>query len=165
MTEELWKDIPGYEGLYQASTLGKIRSLDVTIEFYPMDRKPYKQIRKGRILKPYPQASGYMTVSLYKDGEEKAWFVQRLVAMTFLKNPKGYKTVGLIDGDKTNTKLKNLKWGGKIVPVIIDSTDEKIIYYHNNNFSRKQMCEELGMTYNMVSWRIYKLEKQGLLIR
>lgn len=160
MTEELWKDIPGYEGMYQASTLGRIRSLDIMREFHPMERKAYKQMRKGRVLKSYLHHGGYMTVSLYKDGEEKAWLVQRLVAMTFLENPKGCKRVGLIDGDKTNTKLENLKWTDGI-----SSIDEKIIYYHNNNYSRKQMCEILGFTYHMVAWRIYKLEKYGLLVR
>ena len=160
MTEELWKDIKGFEGLYQVSTLGRVRSLDGVKEFYPMERKPYTQLRKGRILKPYYGPNKFLTVLLYKDGDINRKAVHRIVAKTFLENPKGYKKVGFIDGDKTNTKLENLKWIGGI-----SSIDEKIIYYHNNNFSRKQMCEILGLTYHMVACRIYKLEKYGLLKR
>ena len=51
MSRENWKDIKGYEGLYQVSTLGRVKSMDMKIDFYPIDRKPYTQIRKGRILK------------------------------------------------------------------------------------------------------------------
>ena len=110
MTEELWKDIPGYEGLYQASTLGRIRSLDIEKEFWPMDRKPYKKILKGKILKPYYTGKKHLTVLLYKDGEEKRKLVKKLVVETFLKNPSNYECVEVKDGDETNTKLENLQW-------------------------------------------------------
>ncbi len=109
--DELWKDIEGYEGLYQVSTLGRVKSLDMKIEFYPMERKAYTQIRKGKILKPYLNQSGCMVVKLYKNGESRPKKVHRLVAITFLKNTLNYKMVRFKDGDKTNAKLENLKWG------------------------------------------------------
>lgn len=111
MTEELWRDIKGYEGLYQVSTLGRVRSLDTEVKCYPMERKAYTQKRKGRILKPYPQGHGYMTVTLYKDGVEDFWRVHILVALAFLENPMGYKIVTFKDGDKRNMTLENLRWG------------------------------------------------------
>lgn len=112
MNEEIWKDIKGYEGLYQVSTLGRVRSLDTKVSCFPMDRKPYKQFRKGRILKPYPQGGGQLTVTLYKDGVEEHWRVHRLVAIAFLENPMEHKVVTFKDGDKYNITLDNLRWGG-----------------------------------------------------
>lgn len=49
MSKEIWRDIPEYEGLYQVSTLGKVRSLDMEVECYPIERKPYTRLRKGKI--------------------------------------------------------------------------------------------------------------------
>ena len=112
MTEEKWKDIPGFEGLYQASTLCRIRSVDSEKECISKCGKKFKYIRKGKILKPYPQAGGYLTVTLYRDGIEEFWFVHRLVAITFLKNTFYHKIVSFIDGDKYNLRLDNLQWGG-----------------------------------------------------
>ena len=108
--EELWKDIQGYEGLYQVSTLGRVRSLDFVKHFYPMERKPYTQLRKGTILKPYPHPSGFMVVKLYKDGKGMPVGIHKIVANAFLENPMGRKMVFFKDGDKTNTRLDNLKW-------------------------------------------------------
>ena len=110
MTEELWRDIKGYEGLYQVSTLGRVRSLDVVKHFYPIERKPYTQLRKGRILKPYCNPSGFMILKLYKDGVGALVVVHTAVANAFLDNPMGRKMVKFKDGDKTNTRLDNLKW-------------------------------------------------------
>lgn len=110
MVEEIWKDIQGYEGLYQVSTLGRVRSLDVVKHFYPMERKPYTQLRKGRILKPYCHPSGFMIVKLYKDGKCALVVVHTAVANAFLENPMGRKMVFFKDGDKTNARVENLKW-------------------------------------------------------
>lgn len=111
MREELWKDITGFEGLYQVSNLGRVRSLDSEVKCYPMERKAYTQIRKGKILQPYPQGKGCMTVKLYKDGNEKIVSVHRLVANAFLENPMEYKTVSFKDKNKQNIKSDNLQWG------------------------------------------------------
>lgn len=110
MTKEIWRDIPGYEGLYQASTLGRIRSLDMVKDFYSIERKPYIQMRKGKVLNPYRGAKNYMTVILYKDKYYKTLLVHRLIAITFLENPNNYEFIEFKDGDKHNTKLDNLEW-------------------------------------------------------
>lgn len=109
--EELWKDIPEYEGLYQVSTLGRVRSLDVVKKYHCKNGEIVERKHKGRIMKPYRYVNGYFTVTLYKDGVSDVYFVSRLVALTFLENPHGYTSVGFKDGDKTNLKLENLKWG------------------------------------------------------
>ena len=112
MVKEEWKDIPNFEGEYQASTHGRIRSLD-TMKYYLKNGKEEKQFHRGKILKPYPQAGGYMTVTLYKDGLEEFWFVHRLLAITFLENPKKWKSVSFKDGNKNNVTIENIRWGRK----------------------------------------------------
>ena len=112
LDKEVWKDIPGFEGEYQASTFGRIRSLDVLKEYINFKGTCCTQRKNGKILKPYPQAGGYMTVTLYKNGVEEFWFVHRLLAITFIENPLGYKKVTFKDGNKHNITLDNLRWGG-----------------------------------------------------
>lgn len=85
MTKEIWKDIPGYEGLYQVSNLGNIKSLD-----------RYKIIKakiKGRILKPGINSQGYYQVALNKNGRTKHVRINRIVAQVFIKNEKNKKEV------------------------------------------------------------------------
>ena len=110
MTEELWKDVPNYEGLYQASTLGRIRSLDKEIKCYPTESKPYTRILKGRILKPYCDSKGFRFIGLHKNGVSERMLVHRLVAITFLENPMDYRDVVFKDGDKSNMIIDNLMW-------------------------------------------------------
>ena len=109
MKEELWKDIPGYEGIYQASNLGRIRSLDIERMFYYCDGRKSNRILKGRILKPYPHSSGYKVVSLYKDGECALRTIHGLIFSTFVRQPSTREIIRFKDGDKTNLALDNLE--------------------------------------------------------
>lgn len=95
MTEEFWKDIKGYEGLYQVSNLGRVKSLKRGSE---------------RILKPRVKSSGYIEVVLYKNSKPKNIRVNRLVAQTFIPNPEDKPQVNHIDEDKTNNMVSNLEW-------------------------------------------------------
>lgn len=107
--EEVWIDIPDYEGIYQASNLGRIRTAP--------NKTTYTELRgirhwKSRILKYKGQTyeTGFR-VSLWKDGKKKDWLVARLVAITFLGKPTGNKnTVNHIDGNRFNNKIENLEW-------------------------------------------------------
>lgn len=89
----MWKDIPGYEGLYQASTAGEIRSL-IT------DKKLKIKIRND----------GKAEVCLFKEKVRSYILVGRIIAKTFINNPEGKERVLHIDGDKTNNAVENLKW-------------------------------------------------------
>lgn len=111
MLEELWKDIEGYEGLYQVSTLGRVKSLDKEVEVCYIGGKPFKRKCKGRILKPYKYVGGFLSVTLYKEGIPEVLLLHRLVAMAFLENSNKHKMVGFKDGDKYNVVINNLKWG------------------------------------------------------
>ena len=98
---EIWKDIKGYESMYQVSSFGNVRSLT---------RKSSNGIYKGRMLKPAIIGRGYLKVLLSKNNKQKMKMVHRLVAETFLPNPSGKKFVNHIDGDKTNNNVSNLEW-------------------------------------------------------
>lgn len=101
---EEWKDIPNYEGLYQASTYGRIKSLK---RFRYNHSK--KQIAEERILKP-GVVNGYLRVSLWKDNKFKNYLVHRLIAMTFIPNPNNYKCINHKDETRKNNKVNNLEW-------------------------------------------------------
>lgn len=97
--QEIWKDIKGYEGLYQVSNLGRIKSL-------PRDTN--NQYKNGLIMKPY-NCLGYLKIQLRKNGNYKWFCVHRLVAMAFLKNYNSKLQVNHKNGNKDDNNLENLE--------------------------------------------------------
>lgn len=109
--EEIWKDIKDYEGLYQVSNFGNVKSLDrIRKQFNHNGIATVKY--KGRILKKQLQKrTGYHTVTLYDNNRKaKIKLVHRLVAETFLENKNKYLVVNHIDGNKQNNNVNNVEW-------------------------------------------------------
>lgn len=105
--EEIWKDIEGYEGLYQVSNKGRVKSLERDI----IRKNGRKYHVKERILKDAPEGHGYFQVCLYDaKGRNKRLRVHRLVAETFIPNPEDKTQVNHKDEDKTNNHVDNLEW-------------------------------------------------------
>lgn len=103
---EEWKDIEGYEGIYQISNMGRVKSLSRKIwngvKFFQSSEK---------ILKPGIDSVGYCVVSLYKnDGKAQTVRVHRLVAKAFIPNPNAYRVINHIDANRTNNNVTNLEW-------------------------------------------------------
>lgn len=97
--EEEWRDIKGYEGLYEVSNMGRVKSLN------------YGRTGKSKILRPNETRLGYLRICLCKYGKHKIYWVHRLVLMTFNPNPDMKSLeVNHIDEDKTNNRLENLEW-------------------------------------------------------
>ena len=96
---EIWKDIVEYEGLYQVSNLGNVKSLH--------DR--YGNYRE-RLLKPIKRKDNYLCVDLHKNGKRKTYLVHRLVAETFLTKIDGKNHVDHINSDRQNNNVNNLRW-------------------------------------------------------
>jgi len=102
---EIYKDIEGYEGLYQISNTGKVKSINC-------------------ILKPRLGERGYLYVNLYNNTKRKTWKIHRLVALHFVKNPDDKPEVNHKDTIKTNNNSNNLEW-------VTRSENEQHAHKHN----------------------------------
>lgn len=100
---EVWKDVVGYEGFYQVSNLGNVKSLDREL----VNSKGVTSFRKGKILKPQKCTNKYFFVNL---GARKPNLIHRLVALAFVPNENDLPQVNHIDGDRTNNRYDNLEW-------------------------------------------------------
>ncbi len=106
---EEWKDIKGYEGIYQVSNYGRVKSLE-------RDKKGGNQFGecimhvKEKILKQSQNGHGRFQVGLKNNGNREMPLVHILVAKTFIPNPNGYTNVHHIDEDPTNNMVENLMW-------------------------------------------------------
>ena len=96
--DEIWKDIEGYEGLYQVSNLGRVKSLN------------YKRSGREKILKPDKSKTGYLYLCLYKNNKRNHCRIHRLVANAFIENPNNYPYINHIDECKSNNNISNLEW-------------------------------------------------------
>lgn len=107
LKHEVWKAIPDFEGYYEVSTLGRIRSVDR----YVMCRGHKKRLIKGKILKPRLYKDGYFDVKLHKDKHRyKTRRINRLVALTFIPNLDNLPVVNHKDEDPLNNRVSNLEW-------------------------------------------------------
>lgn len=91
---EVWKPIKGYEGLYEVSNYGNVKSL----------------FNSEKILHPTDNGSGYLTINLRKDGKRKSFYIHRLVASAFVGNPNNVNVVNHLDFNKFNNRASNLEW-------------------------------------------------------
>ena len=96
--EEIWKDVPGYEGLYQVSNIGEVRSLF------------YRGSKKIQLLKPAQDKKGYLRVTLYKDKKTHTLQIHRLVGMAFIPNPNNLPCINHKDCNPGNNHVENLEW-------------------------------------------------------
>lgn len=93
--DEIWRPVKGYEGLYEVSNMGRVKSLHTS---------------QGIILKQCTRSGGYAGINLHKGGTCNYKLVHRLVATAFIRNPNNYECVNHKDGDKKNNTVDNLEW-------------------------------------------------------
>lgn len=103
--EEVWKDIEGYEGLYQVSNMGRVKSV---ARYAPNNGGVF--FKEEKILKQVKNKKGYCTVSLSKRSKKQSVTVHRLVAKAFVSNPNSSLTVNHINEIKTDNRAENLEW-------------------------------------------------------
>lgn len=109
MKTEIWKSIVGFEGLYEVSSLGRVKSL---------------KFGKEKILKPN-KVKGYLRVELLKNGQRKLIYVHRLVATAFLPNPEGLPEINHKDEVKTNNIVDNIEWASRWYNINYGSRTER----------------------------------------
>ena len=103
---EIWKEVKGFEGIYQVSDFGRVKSL----ERKSLVRGGAYKTVKTKIIKNSLDNKGYQRVNLCHKGEKKTILVHRLVCLMFLENPKNKRTVNHKNGIPTDNRLTNLEW-------------------------------------------------------
>lgn len=146
---EIWKDIVGYEGLYQVSNLGRVKS----------------SFRYKKILKQFEDNKDYLRVTLYKNNKSKSIKVHKLVAEAFIPNPNNYNCVNHKDENKTNNNVENLEFCsfyynlmyGTRVQRIAEKNNKPILQFDlEGNFIKEfesitQASKELNNSLNNIS--------------
>lgn len=111
---EEWKDIEGYEGLYQVSNEGRVKSLG------------NNKSRKEKILKGVKNNMGYLQVQLWKDGKPVMKYIHRLIAEAFLENPQNLQEVNHKNENKTNNCVENLEWCDKSYNINFGTRNQRV---------------------------------------
>ena len=101
MSDEIWKDVKGYEGEYQISNKGRLKSIRYIEKYSGIVEK---------VMKPGNNGRGYMTTMIGRNGNVKSVKIHRLVAEAFIPNPENLPEVNHIDGNKKNNCVENLEW-------------------------------------------------------
>ena len=138
---EIWKDINGYEGLYQISNFGIVKSVDRISKHSNGDLT-----LKGKILKKNKNSKGYLYLSLCKNGKYRQYLIHRLVAEHFIPNPDNKPYIDHINTDRSDNRVENLRWVTHKEninnPLTIDKKSKKlnkpiIQFSRNGEFIRK----------------------------
>lgn len=116
---EQWRDIPGYEGRYQVSDVGRVKAPERYVRFVSKTGNDARRLRAEKVMATQLQNSGYEIVHLLANAHSrKAFTVHRLVAAAFVPNPAALPEVNHRDGNKTNNRASNLEW--------VSRTDNKL---------------------------------------
>lgn len=102
---EIWKDVVGYEGLYQVSNFGRVKHLE-----YTFTNCSGSHVVKEKIINSYLQNNGYRLCHLYKKNTRKMFLLHRLVAEAFIPNPNNYPIINHKDSNPQNCEVSNLEW-------------------------------------------------------
>lgn len=141
MSKEVWKDIKGYEGLYQVSNLGNVKSLERV-----SNNGKGKYVQKERILKAGIRKGGYKAVVLYKDSKDKNFFIHRLVATAFLDNPFNKEYVDHINTNTGDNRVENLRW----VSPKENINNEKTLEKKSEKRGRRIVCVNTGEEFKSI---------------
>lgn len=156
---ERWLPIFGYEGLYEVSDLGRVRSLDRLV--------PYKttggvMLRRGKILACAIHHTGYRHLVLCRNGKQKSFLVSRLVAAAFVPNPDGLPDVHHRDFNKVNDAARNLAWvthkqninqsvvAGRYAKKLTAKLVSEIKTRHANGESQSSIARSTGVRFKAV---------------
>jgi hypothetical protein len=144
---EVWKDIKGYEGLYQISNLGNVRSLGFSI----CSRHNKITHREGKILKPILKSTGYYAFNLCGKNGRKMHDMHRLIATHFIPNPENKREINHINCIKTDNSLSNLEW--------VTRKENATHAYKNNLFGIKPYFGEENPRTKLTSEKVLQIKR------
>ena len=147
---EIWKPVPEYEGLYEVSNFGFVRSLDRTVLQKNAFGTISEHFYRGRNMKMRKSSNGYLYFSVNDRDRKKSLKPHRLVALLFVDNPLGLPEVNHKDGDKTNNRFDNLEW--------VTSSENK-----QHALKSELMVMRTGYESNAVNTKI-QIFKNGILV-
>ena len=134
----MWKNIKGYEGLYQVSDEGEVRSLG------------NNESRKEKILKPAYRGNGYLFVSLCKNGKKKMFSIHRLVAEAFLPNSNNLPEINHKDENKANNCASNLEWCDRKYNVNYGTGKKRSAEKRTNNEKTSKSVKQFDLQGNYI---------------
>lgn len=147
---EIWKDVVGYEGRYQVSNIGRVKSLARVV----IRRNNVPQHRTERIMNPATDGKGYKRISLSKNAKDSTKKVHRLVAEAFIPNPKNLPQVNHKNCIKYDNRVENLEWCD-------NSHNQKHAFKHGLNYARKGENANRALLTNKQVCEIKKLLSTG----
>ena len=152
--KEEWRDIKGYEGMYQVSNLGRVKSLERVVSYLRDGERRYHRV-EGKIKVPSKKLNKkhhtpYLSLRLYTNNNGKNCYVHRLVAEAFIENSDNKPTVNHINGDKLDNRVENLEWATHlennthaIETGLLDKREAAVKVMFANG-SRVAKCDEEG---------------------
>jgi hypothetical protein len=144
--QEIWKNIKGFEGLYQISNLGRVKSLKRVVNYCKESKsRTKKHTVDEKIKKGTQKGNGYLHLSLYKNNIGYNRYIHRLVAEAFLPNPNNYKTVNHKNLNKKDNRVENLEWCS---------------YLDNNMHARENICFKSGKKLKIEATKLNTNEKE-----
>lgn len=156
---EIWKDIYGYEGLYQISNYGNVKSVNRKVK-----NKHGFRIVKDKILKPILNNKGYYIYGLRKNGKLEMKLLHRLIAENFIENKNNYPCINHIDGNKLNNNINNLEWCSYQHNIKEAFRIGLNNYTFKNNFKHDYWKGKYGKNHNC-SKAILQYDKKGCFIK
>lgn len=151
--QEIWKDVVGYEGLYQVSNTGLIKRLAGSCPTAHTDR----------IVKATDNGTGYWKIALCKNNIQRQYLVHRIVAQAFIPNPNNYDFVNHKDENKKNNNVDNLEWCTKSYNAIyyLNFDENRKIEYGKRFGGKSPMLERVPRKY---LWRVIQKTKDGSVV-
>ena len=146
---EQWRDIDGFEGMYQISDCGRVRSVERVVKMTRYG-KEHDMHHKGRVLRTHTTKDGYTSVQLTKGSKPHTLRVHRLVAKAFIPNSDRLPDVNHKDGDKSNNKKNNLEWCTKSYNTK-HAYDNGLIDKSKMKFNRKKVRRSDGKVFESLT--------------
>jgi len=150
---EKWRSIKGMSGYYEASTLGRIRSLDRIA----IMKNGHQRMKKGQIIMPQSSKNGYYHFTPCLDGKQITRRIARLIAQTWIPNPENLPVVNHLNLEKTDNRVENLEWT-TISGNTIHAIQNGVLYTGENKYNAKLTYDDIPHIFDLYKYGFYQHE-------